>query len=556
MDGFGPSFNLGRGFPAEDDRDFPQFHSRHPDSMRSHSPRPSSDEAPHKTSRVESIPIRVVHEKNPADTASPKAKHPAMSRNTTELPAKGTNSNQPERSPRIARASSEPPKTFQKHLSQMKQPSNHQYSSIPEGGIPPSDAQTHQLNVPSASGGNNNPNNLATSASAPSVPTSSQQEAPNHLKRSEIPPPPPRGVSPKPTGGAETRKQSAPPTMMGTPPGVRHIPIFVEGRDEPVVNRSASVGGPSAASGRAGGFVKPSDYYPNGTQKVSRGEVHPQRMHMNLPTQEQQRQVPVRSNEPTSPVSPPPGPIPMGWVPPSSSLPPQKVVPGDSTSPLPAPEGPIPLPCSPNFYNPSSKESNALGQDQVDSVASASPRAERKQTMVPPPKNPVPNVSQPGSQSGNETTDPPSQAPQEKGGGPDDPALSKMEKIQAEVSALVKKIEEFKGNKKDKEYLYLDEMLTRHLIALDEIDTGGRNELRQMRKESIKSINRCLSMLDSRAKNESAKGNTNNNNNEKKPTNESDAAETNNQILSDLAALSTTVSANKVDGASETTKKD
>merc|ERR1712048_31766 len=40
------------------------------------------------------------------------------------------------------------------------------------------------------------------------------------------------------------------------------------------------------------------------------------------------------------------------------------------------------------------------------------------------------------------------------------------------------------------------EMLTRHLISLDGIDPEGQLEIRQLRKESIKSVNRCLSLLD------------------------------------------------------------
>jgi hypothetical protein len=63
----------------------------------------------------------------------------------------------------------------------------------------------------------------------------------------------------------------------------------------------------------------------------------------------------------------------------------------------------------------------------------------------------------------------------------------------------VNKIESFKGCKNDKEYLYLDEMLTRHMITLDSIEAAGRDDIRQLRKDAIRSINRCLSTLDARA---------------------------------------------------------
>ena len=74
--------------------------------------------------------------------------------------------------------------------------------------------------------------------------------------------------------------------------------------------------------------------------------------------------------------------------------------------------------------------------------------------------------------------------------------------MQTQVAELAARIAAFRGDKKDKEYLYLDEMLTRHMLSLDGVETNGNEELRKMRKESIRSINRCLSMLDSKAKGE------------------------------------------------------
>jgi len=87
------------------------------------------------------------------------------------------------------------------------------------------------------------------------------------------------------------------------------------------------------------------------------------------------------------------------------------------------------------------------------------------------------------------------------------------------VYDLEKQISAFKGAKDSKEYRFLDEMLTRNLLALDCIDTAGRDDVRQQRKESIKSINRCLSVLESKAKTQNQ-------------------AETNNAILSELAQQS------------------
>ena len=90
------------------------------------------------------------------------------------------------------------------------------------------------------------------------------------------------------------------------------------------------------------------------------------------------------------------------------------------------------------------------------------------------------------------------QPPSEPPAPPIDPKVAKLDKINEEVESLMDKIKNFSGSKSDKEYLYLDEMLTRHLIALDGIEPEGQSEIRQMRKESIKSVNMCLSMLDER----------------------------------------------------------
>lgn len=55
------------------------------------------------------------------------------------------------------------------------------------------------------------------------------------------------------------------------------------------------------------------------------------------------------------------------------------------------------------------------------------------------------------------------------------------------------------GSRQDKEYMYLDEMLTRELIKLDDIETEGRENVRQARKNAIKSIQDTISLLETKA---------------------------------------------------------
>ena len=51
------------------------------------------------------------------------------------------------------------------------------------------------------------------------------------------------------------------------------------------------------------------------------------------------------------------------------------------------------------------------------------------------------------------------------------------------VPDMKKQIDVFQGENTSKEYKSLDEMLTKKLLALDGILTGGRDDVRQQRKE-------------------------------------------------------------------------
>jgi BCL2-associated athanogene 3 len=356
---------------------------------------PDHMEVPRKSSgssaKDESIPIRVFHEKH-----NPGEKHKYTSHNkTADLPA----SNNDNSSPRVTRAHSEPPK----HFNQSQRPNLK--TKIPLGNL-----------------AENSEHNLSTSASDPSVPSTEQpqqhQQQPNEQQQ----------------------------------PAVRHIPIFVEGRDKPVINDEA-------------GIKKPSEFYPSNV-KVERRAQNP-------PTSLNVHNLKDKKQEPTSPLSPIPSdqPIPMGYTETDNAINGQ---PQEPTSPQPMPAGPIPMPCSPNFMN-------------------------KKEASPPPPA-------------------PPQRQPQPPKLDPKDPSLQQLFKIQDNVNELVNQLDEFNGDKNSKEFKYLDEMLTRNLIALDEIESGGRPDVRQARKESINAINRCLSVLEAKAK--------------------SPDAARNNEILSELATKS------------------
>lgn len=74
-----------------------------------------------------------------------------------------------------------------------------------------------------------------------------------------------------------------------------------------------------------------------------------------------------------------------------------------------------------------------------------------------------------------------------------------IQAIQKDVLELMDQVEKFTGKYRDKQYLYLDEMLTRNLIKLDNIETEGKDAVRQARKEAIKCVQKCISILEAKA---------------------------------------------------------
>nr|CAD7568550.1 unnamed protein product [Timema californicum] len=113
------------------------------------------------------------------------------------------------------------------------------------------------------------------------------------------------------------------------------------------------------------------------------------------------------------------------------------------------------------------------------------PSASQSQQQPPQPKAPMKPQQEPPK--------PPPEAP-----SPNDP-ISRVAVIQKDVDDLMKKVEEFSGNSRsDKEYIYLDEMLTRNLLKLDDIETEGKENVRQARKEAIRSIQKGIGILEER----------------------------------------------------------
>ncbi|KAK4874475.1 hypothetical protein RN001_013835 [Aquatica leii] len=115
-----------------------------------------------------------------------------------------------------------------------------------------------------------------------------------------------------------------------------------------------------------------------------------------------------------------------------------------------------------------------------------------KQQQTPPPtqqKSATPPPQPPPQQQ-----QPPPPPPQAKSG-----PISQIQCIQRDVLELMGQVEKFNGQPRDKQYMYLDEMLTRNLLKLDDIETEGKENIRHARKEAINCIQKCISILEAKA---------------------------------------------------------
>lgn len=67
------------------------------------------------------------------------------------------------------------------------------------------------------------------------------------------------------------------------------------------------------------------------------------------------------------------------------------------------------------------------------------------------------------------------------------------------VLLLQEDVEEFVGKKTDKSYRCLEELLTKELLVLDSVETGGHETVRQARKEAVQRIQAILDQLEKKA---------------------------------------------------------
>lgn len=270
------------------------------------------------------------------------------------------------------------------------------------------------------------------------------------------------------------------------PSNVRHIPIFVEGRDEPVINRSVDHGEPKqtyappppqphidreqyfadepvgfhAPPNFSRAFGTPFNTFRQGPQPFAQQKVYPQTAFA------------------------------RGASPQRSQSPKPQMFPDEHYVQVPVR----------HEFSKSAPPSQPKQQQRAQQQPHQQPQHQQQQQPQQQPQQHPPKQQTPPHQEipTQQQQSPPQPKPQQQTAN--DP-ISQILSIQTDVLNLMTDVENFTGTKKDKQYIYLDEMLTRNLIKLDNIETDGKENIRQARKEAIKCIQKCIAVLEAKAEN-------------------------------------------------------
>lgn len=76
------------------------------------------------------------------------------------------------------------------------------------------------------------------------------------------------------------------------------------------------------------------------------------------------------------------------------------------------------------------------------------------------------------------------------------PGILKINQVLERVVDLENEVDEFVGRKTDRSYRYLEELLTKELLELDSVETGGQDSIRQARKEAVRKLQSILERLE------------------------------------------------------------
>lgn len=79
------------------------------------------------------------------------------------------------------------------------------------------------------------------------------------------------------------------------------------------------------------------------------------------------------------------------------------------------------------------------------------------------------------------------------------PSLAAVWTILGHLSEIQEEVLAFDGNRTDKNYIRLEELLTKQLLALDAVDPQGEEKCKAARKQAVKLAQNILSYLDQKS---------------------------------------------------------
>lgn len=334
-------------------------------------------------------------------------------------------------------------------------PQPHQHSAATQTEhAPPAPAETEHLQTPLPQYGLRNTVDLGQKSPAdPSL-----VDADDRTHRSMSAPPDNR-----PLNDMSSQHPEHPPHAEHAS-NVRHIPIFVEGRDEPVINK--------ADLGKQ--YSEPKQPF-----------TPPQQPHID-------RDQYFADDGPASFHHPPNftrafgTPFNKGFRQGPQPFTQQKVYPQNAYTRAASPQR------SQSPKQPTAPQQVPVHHEHAAPQTETPAKPQPKQT--PPQQPPPPQREQ----------TPPQAPPKPCSNDP----ITQILSIQTDVLNLMTEVENFTGSKKDKRYMFLDEMLTRNLIKLDNIETEGKENIRLARKEAIRCIQKCIAVLEAKAEKGSSMAHT------------------------------------------------
>ncbi|NWU24558.1 BAG4 regulator, partial [Dyaphorophyia castanea] len=142
------------------------------------------------------------------------------------------------------------------------------------------------------------------------------------------------------------------------------------------------------------------------------------------------------------------------------------------------------------YSDASQRHSGTVTEHRVAKPGPAQPRVQysaQPQLYELAPRRPAAGSREPGCRAAEQPPTNPAAIP---------PEIQRILHVMGQAEQLEEEVDEFVGKKTDKSYRLLEEMLTKLLLELDSVETGGQDSVRQARKESVHRIQAILEKLE------------------------------------------------------------